>query len=82
MATNSYTGTINTDGEYVTVAEAADFTFTNGNSYTMQVQNGAHIKIADAEFYVVNEKFTYKATSDNLYIKTSSLGCMLTILEI
>ena len=78
---NSYTGTINTHNEFVKVSEVADFTFTEGNIYTMQIQNGAYIKISDAIFYVYGEKFSYKATSSDLYIKTSSLGCVLTILE-
>lgn len=80
MTTNSYTGTFNTNGEYVTVTSVTDFTFTNGNTYTMQVQNGAYIKIADAEFYAENEKFSYKATNDDVYINT--IGAVtLTILE-
>ena len=78
---NSYTGTINTHNEFVKVSEVADFTFTEGNIYTMQIQNGAYIKIFDAIFYVSGEKFSYKAASSDLYIKTSSLGCVLTILE-
>ena len=78
---NSYTGTINTHNEFVKVSEIADFTFTEGNTYTMQIQNGAYIKIADAIFYASGEKFSYKAASDDLYIKTSNLGCILTILE-
>lgn len=81
MSTNSYTGSVNTNGEYKTVAEVTGFSFITDNKYTMQVQNGAYIKIADAEFHVANEKFSYKATSDDLYIKTNDLGCILTILE-
>ena len=80
---NSTTKTINTNDEFVTVASAADFTFTNGVTYTMQVQNTAYIKIADAVFSVRDEKFSYKATSDTLYIKTSGVcSCVLTILEV
>ena len=78
---NSYTGTINTHNEFVKVSEVADFTFTEGNTYTMQIQNGAYIKIFDAVFYVSGEKFSYKAASGDLYIKTSNWGCVLTILE-
>lgn len=81
MTTNSFTGTINTNGEFVKVSEATNFDFTEGNTYTMQVARDAYLKISDAVFYINNEKFTYKATSDNLYIKTNSLCCVLTILE-
>lgn len=81
MTIQSYTGSINTNNEYVSVASETGVTFTNGNSYTMQVQNSAYLKIGDAEFYVSNEKFQYKAGSETLYIKTSLSGCVLTILE-
>lgn len=81
MTTNSCTVNINTEGEFVKVSEAADFTFTNGNKYVMQVQNACQLKIADAIFYLSNEKFQYTATSDDLYIKTPYFTCTLTILE-
>lgn len=80
MTTNSCTETINTNGEFVTVAEAADFTFTQDKTYSMQIQNTAELKIADAIFTIRDEKFSYKATSDDLYIKCS-IPCILTILE-
>jgi hypothetical protein len=79
---NATTKKINTNNQFKTVAEVADFTFTQGNTYTMQVQNSADIKIDNAIFTISNEKFTYKATSDTLYIKTNFLGCTLTILEV
>jgi len=79
--TNSYTGIIDTNGEFVKVAEVADFTFTQNAKYVMQIQNQAYIKIADAVFSVANEKFQYTATSDDLYIKTNAGSCILTILE-
>ena len=79
MSINSFTGTIDTQGEFKTVAEVTGFNFIEDNTYTMQVQNGAEIKISDAIFYVFNEKFTYKATTNDLYIKATN--CILTILE-
>lgn len=82
MAANSFTGEINTNNEFKTVESQADgFTFTVGKVYTMQVQNSAYFKISDAEFYLSNEIFQYKAGTDDLYIKTNALGVILTILE-
>lgn len=78
---NSYTGEINTNGIFEKVADVTDFTFTEDAIYTMQVQNSCYLKIGNAEFYVSNEKFQYTATADDLYIKTNTLGCVLTILE-
>ena len=82
MAANSFTGEINTNNEFETIESQADgFTFTVGKVYTMQVQNSAYFKVSDAEFYLSNEKFQYKAGTDDLYIKTNTLGVILTILE-
>lgn len=78
---NSWTGSIHTEGEYQTVASLASFTFTEGKTYTMQVQNECYLKISDAEFWIGNEKFNYTAGSDDLYIKTMYIPCTLTILE-
>ena len=82
MTANSFTGEINTNNEFETIESQADgFTFTVGKVYTMQVQNSAYFKVSDAEFYLSNEKFQYKAGTDDLYIKTNTLGVILTILE-
>ena len=78
----SFTGRIQTEGEYVTVSSLTDITFASSTTYTMQIQNTAYIKVGDAEFCVSNEKFQYTTTTDDLYIKTESFqGCILTILE-
>ena len=78
----SYTGTIKTDGEWQSVETVTGVTFTVGNIYTMNVINTAEIKVANAIFPISNEKFQYKAGSDDLYIKTQDgYTCTLTILE-
>ena len=81
MTAQSFTGIIDTKGEWQKVGELTGITFTEGNSYSMQIQNWARVKVADAEFSCSNEKFTYKAASDELYIKTTNGNCQLTILE-
>ena len=79
---DSYTGTIKTDGEWQSVETLAGITFTAGNTYTMNVINSAEIKVANAIFPISNEKFQYKAGTDDLYIKTQDgYTCTLTILE-
>lgn len=82
MTAQSFTGTINTNGEFVEVSELTDITFTNGTTYKMQIQNYAYLKIGNAVFCFNNEKFDYKASSDTLYIKTTGASCELTILEV
>lgn len=82
MTANSFTGKINTDNQFETVESVAEgFTFTVGKIYTMQIQNNAYFKVSDAEFYLSNEKFQYKAGTDDLYIKTDDNDVVLTILE-
>ena len=79
---DSYTGTIKTDGEWQSVETLTELTFTAGNTYTMNVINSAEIKVANAIFPILNEKFQYKAGTDDLYIKTQDgYTCTLTILE-
>ena len=82
MTAASFTGNIQTNNEFVTVESVADdFTFTAGKTYTMQIQNTAELKISDAIFTISDEKFTYKAGTDDLYINTPLFDCVLTILE-
>lgn len=85
---NSFTGQINTNGEFVTVesvtvgVEGSSFTgFTSGSTYTIQVKDFCTLKVSDAEFDLNKRELQYKAGSDDLYIKTNSMGCGLTILE-
>ena len=79
----SYTGVINTNGEFETVESLTSLTFTAGKTYNMQIQNEAYLKVADAVFAFINEKFNYIASTDDLYIKTyGSMPCTLTILEV
>ena len=89
-AANSFTGRINTDNDFVTVESVtvgvtgSNFTgFTAGKVYTMQVQDHCTLKVSDAEFFISVEHpyLQYKAGTDDMYIKTDSLGCTLTILE-
>ena len=80
MTTNSCTKRIKSD-TFVTVASATDITLTSGKVYTMQIQDEAWLKLADAVFYFNNEKFQFKQGADDLYIKSGAIGCVLTILE-
>ena len=47
----------------------------------MQIQNSAYLKIGKAVFSFNSEKFDYKATGSNLFIKTNYQSCVLSILE-
>ena len=87
---NSFTGTILTDNQFVTVesvtvgVEGSSFTrFTAGKCYTFQIRNFAQIKYGDAIFDFENVGFQWKATDDSLYIRTFNEegGCKLVILE-
>lgn len=83
MTAQSFTGTINTDGEFESVATLTELTLTSGKKFNMQVQGVASLKVGDAVFVFKDEKFDYKASSEDLYIKTSKYrSCTLTILEV
>ena len=77
---NSYNGVINTEGEFVTVASVADFTFTEGKKYLLYVSKNVYFKISNAVIPQSEGKVNYTATSDDLYIKTTG-DCTLSILE-
>ena len=87
---NSFTGVINTNGEFVTVesvtvgVEGSNFTgFTIGKFYNIQVQNLADFKVGDAIF-TLGDRYQFliiKARTDTLYIKTDVIPAKLTILE-
>lgn len=82
MTLQSFTGSINTQGEFASVETLTKLTFTQGTTYTMQILNGAYIKIADAVFYINNgEKFEFTAGTETLYIKNNYTPITLTILE-
>lgn len=81
MTAQSFTGVINTNGDWETVASLTNITFTEGTTYNIQINNLAYLKIGNAVFSFNGEKFDYKASSDDLYIKTNNNSCTLSILE-
>ncbi len=86
---NSFTGSINTNGEWVTIesatvgVEGSEFTgFTSGKTYTMQMLGLGYLKISNAEFPIkTDDPFTFTMSEDDPYIKTNYTPVMLTILE-
>lgn len=79
---NLWTGIIETNGEYVKLAEEADITFTEGNKYSIQIQNMAYLREGTiGEGVLINTlvPITYTATSDDLYIKSNF--CVVNIAE-
>lgn len=76
--------TINTDGEFKTIEELTELTFTAGKTYSMQVSNGGgYLTICSSAtlpteggFVMKNlEKFNYTpAEGVNLYLKTAGFG--------
>ena len=81
MTTQSFTGQINTAGEWETVSSLTGITFTSGKKYNMYADSQCQLKIADYIVPVFHEKFDYTAGSDDLYIKTGANDVTLAILE-
>ena len=78
--------TINTNGEYKTIEELTELTFTAGKIYSMQVTNGGGcLTICSSSTlptkggFVMNdmEKFNYTPVEGvNLYLKTAGFGAV------
>lgn len=80
MASQSYTGPVDTNGEFESVEEITGITFTVGENYSIQMQNTAYLKIADAVFTIyTDDPFNFVAGSDTPYIKTNYGKCILTV---
>ena len=68
---NLYTGDLEFDG-FQTLTSLTGVAFTEGNTYTIQIQNGAYVRegTTGEGFLVPNERpFQYEATDEDLYIK-------------
>lgn len=67
---------IQSNGDYVDLAEEMGITFTEGNDYQIQIQNAATVivsatKPTEGGFYInTNKPFGYTHTGDTLWIKT------------
>ena len=82
MTVQSYTGEIDTNGEYESVETLTELTFVAGTVYSIQIQNLADWKVGDAEFTIyTDDVWGFKAGSEVPYIKTNHNSCILTILE-
>lgn len=78
---NSFTGTINTNGEFKSIDELTGLTLASGKTYTIQVQNMAEFKVDNAIFTLYNKELTWTQGADTAYLKTSGVDAVLTILE-
>jgi len=82
MTTDSYTGSINTNEAYESIETLTELTFTVGNTYAIQVQNIAEVKVADAEFTINSiTPFNFTQGDDTIYIRTHGV-VVLTILDL
>ena len=77
---NSYTGEVNTNMEFETLASITSMTLTSGKIYSIQIQGIADLKIGDAIFNFINEKFNFKQGETTAYLKTTR-DITLTVLE-
>lgn len=89
---NSFTGVINTNGEFVTVesvtvgVEGSNFTgFTNGKTYVFQANRHIEFKVSDAIFSREKGEILYlKQGADDIYVMTDLVnqkGLRLSIFE-
>ena len=71
MAEKSFTGNVDTNKEWETLASVSSLSFTNGEMYTIYVGGLAEIKLGEAIFPVNNERFYWTPSSggSTLYIR-------------
>ena len=70
---NLYTGTVDTNDSYESLATISGVTFTSGSKYVIQIANPAYLREGDTgKGFSVNTDFPiqYTAGDDTLYIRT------------
>lgn len=81
--TNLYTGTIDTNGQYQTLASKTGLTFENDKKYVIQIQNAAWLREGTTgEGFLINcpLPIQYTKGTDDLYIKTyNTRECVVNI---
>ena len=80
MTVQSYTGIINTEGEFETLATSTEITFVQDSKYYIYVKKGI-IKIADAEIPFIDKEMIITQGSEDIYLKTDNLGTDVVVLE-
>lgn len=81
---NLYTGEINTQGEYVNLAQIAGITFTQDTTYAFQIQNAAWLREGtEGKGFLFNKDKGYNWTckGDDLYIRTTLSPAIVNIAE-
>lgn len=82
---NLWYGSIQTDGEYVTLSSISGVTFTSGTTYTLQVKGKCYLceksaKPTSGGFLITEEMpIQYAAGSDDLYVRNVSDSCLINI---
>ena len=84
---NLWYGSINTGGDYATLASISGQTFTNGTTYTIQVKGKCYLcekssKPTSGGFLVTEGMpVQYTASTDSLYVKNISDSCLINIAD-
>ena len=79
MAEKSFTGQVNTNGEWATLASVTGLTFTNKKFYTGHIGGQAELKIGNAVFPVNNNNFYWTQEASQIYIKNNGVPTSLSI---
>ncbi len=81
---NLYTGTIQTNGEYVNLATEAGITFTEGTTYAIQIQNPAWLREGEngkGFLFDKDKGLSWTCKGEDLYIKTDYRDAIVNIAE-
>lgn len=81
---NLYTGKIDTEGQYKSLASETGVTFVADTKYVIQIQNQAMLREGETgEGFLINSPWPIQYTKgeDDLYIKTNNFACIVNIAD-
>ena len=82
MTIDSFSGVVNTSGDFETIATLSSITLASGTTYRFYVSGQCQIKIGDYVVPKFNEEFDLKAGSEDIKINTGNQSITLGVLEL
>lgn len=79
MAEQTYTGNVDTQGQFADLDTLTSLTFTNGKQYTIYIGGNGQVKVGDAVFPVNNQIFYWKPSGEKLKICNNSNPFSITV---
>lgn len=82
MSIDTFSGVVNTAGDFETIASLSSITLASGTTYRIYVSGQCQIKIGDYVVPKFNCEFDFKAGSEDIKINTGANDITLGVLEL